>query len=374
MNGPTHSSPGSESHDGRIESVGTLFAEAIHDVNNMLQVITGLAQTEAARSDNERATDALRQIDAAARLAGDLTRALLDIARSSECDEPGDVSEAVRCVLAMFTPRLTDRIGCQVSWVKGGPLPSVAISTADLAVVVSNVIKNAADALRGTRDPRLIVTTSVDGERVTVDIWNSGDAIPEEVIARVFDPFFSTKPAQMGTGLGLGICRRLLSSCGGDIRVENSRPRGVHVYVEVPAVRAQCVVNERPRAVSTSLRGHRVLLVDDDVAIRQVVGDIAAVLGGADVVTCESGEAALEMLGREDFDAVILDIRMPGISGIDVYRALSDSQKARIIFLTGDTANRGIRDFISSTHRPALYKPIGSSDVLDAVGRVVGTG
>jgi len=183
------------------------------------------------------------------------------------------------------------------------------------------------------------------------------------VLPRVFEPFFSTRPVGQGTGLGLSICYSIVQSHGGRLTADSRPGLGATFVVDLPAHDKAMVTRAAAAAPAVQRigRGH-VLVVDDEEDVAGMLGDLLKVLGVSATVVSDA-ESAWSALTREDrvFDAVTLDLRMPGTSGRTLYERLEGrvpAAAARVIFLTGDTADAETERFLRDAGRPVLTKPL----------------
>ncbi len=353
----------------RLASLGILLAEVSHEINNLMMGVLGYAELEKHRQEGP-ASENLARIVQCAKTAGGLTRTVLNLARPPGAHSPGNLADALAAVLDMFRHR-THEIPILVE--VPATLPPVALHGGDLQLVLANLIKNAFDATSDAERPSIRISARVREDRVRLRIWNASAPIPEEVLSRALTRFATTKDPDQGTGLGLSISARLVTQAGGGLTIENARGGGVVVTVELPAAPRQAAPEKPPAPVTVPRLepGRRVLVVDDDPTAREVLSVMVEEMGAARVRACASGEEALEILRREPFDAVVLDLRMTGISGQAVYRALPDALKRRVVFVTGDTVEPSTRRFLEATPQPALYKPVDWKELARAVGRVL---
>jgi CheY-like chemotaxis protein len=198
---------------------------------------------------------------------------------------------------------------------------------------------------------------------VYIEVQDNGIGIPDDVLSRVFDPFFSTK--SKGTGLGLSVSFNIVRAHAGDLTVHSTPGVGTVFTVKLPAASDDRVTDV-----------HTALLVDDDPAVAATLEDMLR-NEGLEVRRAATGQEALAMLERQTFDAIFLDVRLPDISGPDVYARLAavDPEKARrVIFVTGGLwriESRGLRDQLPP--QPMLAKPCTAEQIREALRLLSGT-
>ena len=203
---------------------------------------------------------------------------------------------------------------------------------------------------------------------------DTGAGIPPELLARIFEPFFTTKPVGVGTGLGLGICQDIVRELGGQLTVESQVGVGSTFRLTLPLHVGTAVAREAQRAVT--LRRGRVLVVDDEAMLRASIQ--RALKAHHEVVGTGEARQALELLvGGQRFDAILSDLTMPGMSGIELHAELAGAvpeQAARMIFMTGGIVSREANDFVRRISNPVLDKPFDFEQLKLAIGRLVERG
>jgi len=352
----------------RMALLGELLAGSVHEINNLLQSVMGLAQMEVLRMKDGAVSESLAKIIVTSSRASRMTRALLRFARGSDEKGAARVQDCLQNVLDLFGHRI-EASGCRrfVSEIETS-LRTVAMSGSGLELVLANILKNATDALGDAREGKIRVTATDRDNRVAISIWDSGPHILEEHMELIFEKFFTTKAPDAGTGIGLYSCKCLVDAAGGSLTATNEPAGGVTFTVELPVAPDVAAKADQGRAIAKHiLKGRRVLVVDDNESVLEVMGLIVKEYGGAKVTTCASARDALQMLDEESFDAVVLDLRMPGMSGEQLFGSLSEEHRGRVIFLTGDTATETVQDFLTKTGRPALFKPVAVDELLQTV-------
>ncbi len=245
--------------------------------------------------------------------------------------------------------------------------------------VLFNVIKNAEQAMIDAhRGGKLTVVTQGSSTGARISVADDGPGIPPDIQRRIFDPFFTTKEAGEGTGLGLTICYGIIDEHGGRIWTEN-RPEGGSTFnIELPVGieeehEAGGDSGHGPEAAPSTVSERRILVVDDEVSIRQLLSEILK-LDRHSVAVASSGIEAADLTEREKFDVIITDMKMPGMDGASFYRQVRqrDPQQARrIIFITGDTVSPDTRAFLQRVSNPVLAKPFKIGPLRDAIESVM---
>jgi PAS domain S-box-containing protein len=243
-----------------------------------------------------------------------------------------------------------------------GEVPIVLANEAHLVQVFINLIVNAAQAIpEGSAERneiRVVLGRDAEG-RAAAEVHDTGGGIAPDLLPRIFEPLFTTKPSG-GMGLGLAICRRIVAAEGGEIAVESTPGKGTSVHVTLPA--AVGPSEHPPDDVApgeTPPRRARVLIVDDEPRLAMTMRRCLEAEHDVEMVT--SGVAALALLraGRA-FDVILCDLMMPAMTGMDLHAELERSlpeQATRMVFLTGGAFTTAARKFLDHTGSPVIEKP-----------------
>ncbi|HET7500693.1 MAG TPA: ATP-binding protein [Kofleriaceae bacterium] len=322
-----------------LDSLGLVAGGIAHDFNNLLVGV--LAEASAAREDRqlgEAAREALRRIEAAAGRMSQLTRQLLAYAgRGRVVTLPLDPDLLLGELREPLARIVRPPAGVEVVPGAGGVV--VEADPHLLRQVVVNLVANARDASARRVQVASRILSRENAPWWQLEVSDDGAGIPPDTLARIFEPFFSTRQGRHGLGLSAvhGIVRRL----GGDIEVDSQPGQGTRFRVRLPIVVG---VDPRPRAravpasPSRPLAGLHVLVADDEPSVRATVRRLLE-RRGATVVACADGLDAERQLAGERFDLVILDVTMPGRTGYDVL-ALARATQPRlpVILMSGYTA------------------------------------
>ncbi len=224
----------------RMASVGRLAAGVAHEIGNPIAALLGMEDLLLdGTTPPEEARDFLVRMKKETERISTILRDLLDFARpeaaadSSGQFSPSDVRSVVDEVVALSRPQKNFReIDLEID---GEESPRVTMSTARLTQVLLNLMMNAAAALEGKKDPRVIVRMKRDGENVRIEIEDNGPGVREDVRDKIFEPFVTTKDVGQGTGLGLSVCRGLVEAAGGTIDIDATVETGARFIVILPA-------------------------------------------------------------------------------------------------------------------------------------------
>ncbi|MFH1808080.1 MAG: ATP-binding protein [Pseudomonadota bacterium] len=261
--------------------------------------------------------------------------------------------------------------------VKDLPLvPLVLANDGRLAQVFLNLLVNAAQAIQegDAQNQQIVIRTRARDGLVEVSVTDTGKGIAPEHLGKVFDPFFTTKPSGIGSGLGLSICRSIVEGLGGEISVRSEAGQGTSFVIRLPEGRtAAASVAPAARDVVRPVARSRILVVDDDPLMRSV---IQRLLGPVhDVVTVDSGQAAIDLLERDsDFGVVLCDVMMPSVTGVDVFERITRKHPSlvnRFLFMTGGIFTPHTRESLQLIQRPTIEKPFQAQKLRELIAAVL---
>ena len=366
----------------RMEATATLAAGVAHDFNNLMTGV--MANSELLRRDlaaDPQALDTLRTIIECADRGGRLAQQLLAFARGGKY-QPAvvDLNAIVRDTLRVEAHTLGG--GITLLTALADDLRPVEADPTQLNQVVSNLHRNAVEALGGTgtitittrnvppdgaRPPAL--TDLPDGGYVSFSVADSGPGMTEDTRARIFEPFFTTKTG--GRGMGLAATYGIVAHHGGQIDVQSSPGGGTvfTVYLPASARAVPPVMSPAPGAG----RPVSVLFVDDEVAILSATRRLLEA-SGYQVLTAENGHDAIQIArnAHTPIDVILLDLRMPGLSGVDAFEPLAAAQPgARIVLCSGYELDGAARDLLDRGAAEFVRKPFRLEDLTSAIRRAM---
>ncbi len=336
-----------------------------HDFNNLLASLMGNIELASRLTQDERLKNILRRTEKVAREARDLARDLLtfskgDIPIPEEVDLKTFVGDLARFLLHGSAIRLHLEIPEEI--------PPVKIDPTHLAQALQNLILNAKEAM--PEGGEIFIQAAQVDSKVVIVIRDTGPGIPEEVLPRIFEPGFTTKPA--GTGIGLSVVRSVVERYGGEVKVQSEPGKGTAFKLILPAGRREEKEKvEEMEGVEESLSFQgRILVMDDEEPIRELLSE-ALELMGLEVETAQDGEEAVSRYRKalkegRPFDLVILDLTVPGGKGglwtLEKLKELNPEVKA--VLSTGYTVKDFHKDQEEAPFVDFLRKPYTIKELI----------
>ena len=353
----------------KVAAMGQLLAGVSHELNNPLSTIVGYTQLLLRRIGTGPMAEQLATIARSAERCTRIVTNFLALARQYPPERQLTqlnqlVDDAVE--LLAYSLRIDD---VEVVRRFATDLPQLWADPHQLQQVIVNLLTNAHQAMRSaTTRRRLTLTTRYEPAtaRIVLEVADSGPGVPADIRTRIFDPFFTTKAPGQGTGLGLSLCRGIIDGHEGVMRLETTPGGGATFVVELPAgVPAEAGQGHRAGTAPAPSRGRTILVVDDEPDVGELVA-AALALDGHRVETVNSGAAALDRLVDRTYDLVFSDMKMPGMSGVELYDEVARRRpglERRIVFVTGDLLNPATKQFLDRTHAVSVSKPFDVDDI-----------
>ncbi len=350
--------------NGRLASIGEMAAGIAHEINNPLTPILGFADLLLKRDLPEDVRADLQVIRDSARRTADVTRRLLTFARQHKpmrtlCN----INEVVETVLQLRAYHLKTN-SIKVIIELAPELPQTMADAGQLQQVVLNLIMNAEyEMSRAHGGGNLLIKTEKKDNIIRVLVKDDGLGISKENMGKLFHPFFTTKTVGEGTGLGLSVCHGIVAEHNGRIYAESKVDKGATFIVELPVVRQEKEEEAKLSEPDTGEAGEavkaRILVVDDEPTIVQVLKRVLTD-EGYEVKATGKAKEALGLIKGGKYALILLDIKLPDMSGIELYQRLDKTARSltqRIIFITGDVLGTDTMDFFSRTGASYVTKP-----------------
>ena len=358
----------------RLEAVGQLTSGVAHDFNNLLTVIIGNVEQIRKRTDDPSLLKRLSMMAEASRRGAQLTAQMLAFSRRQKLEPRAvDLNETVRGMKDL----LQSTIGGSVRILEpdlAEDLWPAMIDPTQIELVILNLAINARDAMDVGGTLKIGTANVVasepatpeqppSGEHVMLSVSDDGSGMSDQVLARVFEPFFTTKAVGKGSGLGLSQVYGLAKQSGGGVTIDTAVGQGATIRIFLPRAHAKPAKEIIPLTMVSAapLPDTKVLVVDDDEAVRAVTSGILADLGYC-VVEAGSGGAALDLLEEHpDIQAAVLDFAMPGMNGGEVARELAARRPGLpVLFATGYA---DIEALAATSEDRIIHKPFNQNDL-----------
>ncbi|WP_309645487.1 PAS domain S-box protein [Phenylobacterium sp.] len=371
----------------RLETVGRLTGGVAHDFNNLLTVVIGgLDLILRHPEDTARVRKLAEAALAAGRRGERLTRQLLVFSRRQELKlEVIDLNELIEQIQPLVRRAIDEGVALSLRRAPGAGMSR--LDPAQFEAALLNLVVNAVDATDGRPGASVeIATTPVSlgvgevagadpGDYIAVSVTDTGAGMSPETLERAFEPFFTTKEVGKGTGLGLAQVYGFIKQVGGAVTIESQAGQGTTVILYLPAAESGARI-ETIADVSIEgawAGGARVLLVEDDAAVRAVTEGLLIDLG-CQVTSEPDGPSAVARLGgQERFDLLISDIVMPGgMSGADLARVARTAHPDLPIILTTGYAGDRLDEAPDASSWPVLRKPFRAEQLAAAVRGALG--
>ena len=357
----------------KLESIGIFAGGIAHDFNNLLQAILGnISLARMSTNPKEKTFHMLEEAEKASEQAKELSYRLLTFSRG------GDPVRRITSVKSLLKESISlclsgSNVDCEVGLPED--LDLIEVDRGQMNQVFNNLIINAKEAMPkgGTveisaSNVRITGNDNLplkEGRYVKITVADNGSGIPEKLLPRVFDPYFSTtdRGSERGMGLGLAICHSIITKHVGHIGVESEMGAGTTFYVYIPASPKSTGEEKAEKDVSFLAGRRRVLLMDDDEGVRRITGAMLQQLG-YDVEFAKNGEEAIERYRREKesgkrFDAVILDLTVQrGTGGKETLRGLHEiDPEVKAVISSGYADDPIMMNFRAYGFLGAIAKP-----------------
>jgi signal transduction histidine kinase len=350
----------------RLEALGRLAGGVAHDFNNLLTVIIGFSELVQRRlPEDDPSRDDLAAVLRSGEKARSLVDQLLTLSNRGVTNPVVlDPNETIASLSEVLRRVLGSDIDLDIATSDAG---KVLVDPTQLGQILLNLVVNAGDAI--TDRGRVTIATvpgsmSTGKPAVIIGVSDTGRGMDPETTQRCFEPFFTARADGKGTGLGLAIVFGAVTQAGGEISVASSPGQGSTFTIRLPRTEAPAVVDLRATDAPGSAR---VLLVDDDEAVRTFAGQVLEDDGYL-VTQTASAEAALEIIARDGPpDLVITDVVMPGIGGLELAERLArQAPLTPVLLISGFVDDLALRNTGASAGLPLLPKPFRAADLLDA--------
>ena len=356
----------------KLSAIGQLISGVAHELNNPLAAVIGFSQLSLGTEANPKTISYLKKICSEADRCAKIVNNLLTFSRKSKAEkQPVGINGIIERTLDLMSYQF------QVNNVKiikdlDAELPKTLGDFHQLQQVFLNIVNNAFQAMmEKSKQGSITVRTKRIEAIIFIEFTDTGPGIPKENLSRIFDPFFTTKEIGKGTGLGLSISYGIIKEHGGNIYALSEPGKGATFVIELPIMDVPLAVELKEKVAKEIVLSFKasILVVDDEESILDLLYDFLKGKGYY-VDTARTGQEALRKLKAETYDLIICDLKMPNLSGQQLYTEINKIKPellSRIIFFTGDTVSPPTESFLKLTGNKVISKPFDLNWLLSFI-------
>ncbi|MEP0518602.1 MAG: PAS-domain containing protein [Hyphomicrobiales bacterium] len=359
----------------KLSALGELLAGVAHELNNPLSIVVGYSLMLQEHIEDPVQAKRIERISQAAERCAKIVKMFLAMARQNPLNiESHSVNDVLRMVIDTTLADIdTEKIQLETSLDPN--LPDVDIDADQMAQVFTNLIMNACQAFPDDERNCVIKLSSQYDRRsneVIVSVADNGIGISREVQKRIFEPLFTTKEAGRGTGVGLALSHRIVSSHHGELLVDSDVGKGATFHVRLTAADKSHQNIDEPAERNDQSVPLKICVIDDEEDVAVMIEELLEQIGHS-VEVYSSPKKVLEQKSATKFDIILCDMKMPEMDGqefYEVYTKRNLSKNAKIAFITGDTMSANVSKFFKTNALPYLEKPIIPDDLEKLIGRL----
>lgn len=359
----------------KMAAMGSLLAGVSHELNNPLAVVVAQSTLLHEFASDPQTKVRAEKVRAAAERCGRIVKSFLSMVRLHPTERAEtDLNQVIRAALEVTA------YGARSSGIiidtDFAPGPLLAMADADhVTQVAANFLINSQHALAGIGGDRLIKVRTFRSERGDpgFSVEDNGPGVPEAIRSRIFESYFTTKPVGVGTGIGLSISKSIIERHNGNVWFEEVLPSGARFVVQLPAIVAGVAIAGEGQPRSSGLR--HALIIDDEPDVAGSLSDILELMGIKSRIAPLWDTATAILAGHMPPDIVFSDLRMPGTSGMTIYRELLAERPElarRFVLVTGDLIGAKAEiEALPPLQRPQiLEKPFSTLDVRSVLSAI----
>lgn len=357
----------------KLAALGEMIAGVAHEINNPLTTVMGQAELLGMAKDLSKAQKSSKLILHEAHRAARIVKNLLIFSRAHQPEKvPVIINELIEQTLELWNYQIKVS-NITIDKFYSPDVPSIFVDYYQIQQVIFNLIQNSQQAIASEKKNGTIrIETSIHNNRfVRIVFEDNGPGIAPEHLKKIFNPFFTTKSVGKGTGLGLSITYGIITAHGGNISCQSEPGKGTSFIVDLPiGPEGNPVVVDTEDTELPSISPKKIVAIDDETGILQFIQE--SLQGrGHDIKVFSDGYLAIDHVKNNEFDAIFCDIKMPTPSGVDIYKILTEENRQKMIFITGDMVSTETKNFIENTGRPCVLKPFTSAHLIRALLQIL---
>lgn len=369
----------------KMDAIGQLAGGVAHDFNNTLSGILGSAELlQLETEENSEAQELIETIIDSTQKAGDLTRQLLDFSRKGVREyKPVDIHSTLRDCIELLSHSINKKVEvkkslCANSKIVLGDVSQLQNSFLNLGINAGHAMAEGGTLIYETAVVSLdaeycrISQFSIKpGDFIRVSIEDTGTGIAPENLEKIFEPFFTTKQKGIGTGLGLSSVLAIISQHGGEIKVSSTLGEGTTFTIHLPLQQIRFVEEEKAEKMEQG--SGCILVVDDEPVVRLTLIAILKKMG-YDTLAASTGEEALALFTEKhaSIDAILLDMLMPDMDGIECFHRLKEiDENAKVVLNSGYSQSESREKNLNLGFEAVLYKPLGAAALSRTLTKVL---
>ena len=367
----------------RLAAMGEMAAGIAHEINNPLTGVIGYSQIMLARENiPEDIKGDLRLIAGSSQRVAEIVKRLLTFTRQTKpAKSLVNLNELINDTLKL-RDYVLKTANIKVFTQFDQDLPLSVVDPGQLQQVFLNLIVNAEQAMREAHGKGILtISTKKQDNNIYISFQDNGPGITEQNKAHLFEPFFTTKAPGEGTGLGLSLSHSIILAHNGKITVESKSGYGATFIIELPVIEAPPSVadvsKQTIKVKPVTIKNGKVLVVDDESVLRGVLYRVLTRMGHSVDTTADARIAMEKIDAGVMYDVILTDVRMPGISGIEMYTHIVEKMpvmKNRIIFITGDVMGADIKNFLTNNGLAFLAKPFDIESLEEKINALLNDG
>jgi PAS domain S-box-containing protein len=358
----------------RMATVGEMAAGIAHEINNPLTSVIGFSELLMSGELPPDIKEPVKIIADGSNRVKEIVKRMLNFARQTKSAKTStNLNELIDTTLELRNYVLRTA-NIEVIRQLDPDLPWVTVDSGQIQQVFLNLIVNAEYSMKKAQGQgTLTITSEKRGENVCISFRDNGLGMSPETKKKLFTPFFTTKEPGEGTGLGLSLSHSIILEHGGNIGIESEPGKGANFIITLPIALPEEDTPIEPRATecntSEANKHARIMVVDDEEAIRTLISIILRKNGHL-VDNTGNTEEVLPKIESTKYDVMIMDIHMPGLSGMELYRRITEKHPnlvRKFIFITGDSSDQNTRAFLRRNNISYIAKPFEKTELLHKV-------